>query len=481
MDATRGRLAPWLIGAAIVLLPGLGGVALLDPDEPRYAAAAREMLRTGDPVVPVFNGAPRLNKPPLIYWLQAGSIAALGESETAARIPSAAAALATLAAVGWFARRRLSPGAGPTAIAVLATTPIFFAVAHLAITDALLTLCCTLTLLGWREAVEAPPGGTRRAAARLSGLACGLAVLTKGPVGVLLPAAVILMSEGVDRMAGRKRTPDRPGGITWRGLAIGISGVALVTGPWLAGLAGRIGPGAVVDLVARESIARAGPGLDHPRPFWYFLATFWPLFLPWSLLLPVAAARALRSGDPPGAGIEAAARRRTDRFLLIWTGGVLIFFSALADKNDAWILPAAPPLALLVASRCSARGVRVGAGIAAAALAVAVILGGGALSETRSLRGVVRAAGLDRDAPFDLIAYRIEKPSLVWYARRDAVWLRSAEDLDRALAARPPDRPVAIVMTHARWRSMTAPRRALLDGFDPIAGQDGYIVLFRGR
>src|SRR5574342_754431 len=117
---------PWLLAAALLLSFLPGRMALLDPDEGRYAAAAREMAATGDLIVPRFNGEPRLNKPPLIYWLQAGSFSILGARETAARMPSLLAALATLGLVVWFGGGRLGAGTGGPAAAALATTLLFF-------------------------------------------------------------------------------------------------------------------------------------------------------------------------------------------------------------------------------------------------------------------------------------------------------------------------------------------------------------------
>src|SRR5262245_44895519 len=101
--ARAPRSWPWVLAAALALLPALGRMPLTDPDEARYAETSREMLRGGDLVVPRFDGAPRLSKPPLIYWAQSGAFSTLGESESSARIPSLLSAIATLILVAWWA------------------------------------------------------------------------------------------------------------------------------------------------------------------------------------------------------------------------------------------------------------------------------------------------------------------------------------------------------------------------------------------
>src|SRR2546426_12274767 len=116
------RVWLWVLAAATVLCITPGRIALTDPDEARYAETSREMTRDGDIVVPHFNGVPRLNKPPLVYWMQAAAFVTLGESETTARLPSVVAALATLALLVWWGERRLGAAAGGPAAMALSVT-----------------------------------------------------------------------------------------------------------------------------------------------------------------------------------------------------------------------------------------------------------------------------------------------------------------------------------------------------------------------
>ncbi|HKY33900.1 MAG TPA: hypothetical protein VJV23_15320, partial [Candidatus Polarisedimenticolia bacterium] len=107
MSHPEPRLWPWLLLAGLTLSWGLGSLPLLDPDEPRYASASLGMASSADWVVPVFNGEPRLNKPPLLYWAQAAAFRTPLREEIAARLPSLTAALLLAAAAAWWAGRRL--------------------------------------------------------------------------------------------------------------------------------------------------------------------------------------------------------------------------------------------------------------------------------------------------------------------------------------------------------------------------------------
>src|SRR5262249_31121172 len=155
-------------------------------DEGNNAEAARMMLESGDYVVPTFNGELRVDKPALLYWLQVGAYRLFGVNEFAARLPSAVAALATALFAYELARRQFGAGSGLLAGLVLLSCVAFCMSGHFANPDALLLACMVAAFfLFWRG----------YAAGRLHfvgvGVALGLAVLAKGPVGLVLPAAVM--------------------------------------------------------------------------------------------------------------------------------------------------------------------------------------------------------------------------------------------------------------------------------------------------
>ncbi|MFQ5702036.1 MAG: ArnT family glycosyltransferase [Acidobacteriota bacterium] len=451
----------WVLAAAILLAFGLGRMALLDPDECRYAGAARQMLATGDLIVPMFNGTPRLNKPPLIYWLEAASIGLLGPTETAARLPSLLAAVLTLGLLVWWTTRQSGTLNRGAAVALLATTPLVFAVARLAITDMVLLCCLTSTILLWHEACHEANLFDRRRLAMAASLSCGLAVLAKGPVGFLLPSAVI----GASALLIRK-----PRMVTPRGLLAAACGIALVTGPWLAGLAARTGAAGILGLLRHEVVGRAIAGLDHPRPWYYLLVTFWPLFFPLSVAAPFLIHGALKPGrerDPVAV------------FLAVWVVVVLAAFSLVTEKNDAYLLPAAPALALLAARKLPRRLAMGASAMMAGVLVILVLFASGAISSTRSLRQVVTTAGLNQRGAYRLVGYKIRRPSLVYYSGRPALWVRSRRSLQETLAAIGPGEGVAVVMTEARFTRNGPELIALLQGFDIIGEEGGYLVLFR--
>jgi len=455
------RVWLWLIAAATLLSFDLGGMALLDPDEGRYAATSREMRQSGDPIIPRFNGEPRLNKPPLIHWLQAVSFGALGVTEWAARFPSLAAAIATLALVAWWARSRPRPSAAGSAVAALAGCLLFFACARLAIIDMTLTLGLTAALLAWHESTRARTPRARRALAWAAALSCGLAVLAKGPVGFLLPAAVIGATAVLAR-DGRM--------IAWRGATTAAAGIGLVTGPWLFCLVSRTGVHDVIDLLVRETYDRTIRGLDHPRPFYYFLLTGWVTLLPWSLAAPWLLSRSWKEfragGDDAG-------------FLIVWFTVVLVFFSLPADKNDAYILPAAVPLALIVA-----RGMRptLVAGIAAAtalALVICVAFASGPLSTARSLKQLCVGAELAARPDLVVIGYKLHRPSLVFYSGRRVRWVSTGSELRRVISAAPREATIAVVMEERRHERLSPGLASTMSEFGIAGVGSGCVALVR--
>lgn len=457
-----------MVAAAILLGAGVGGMALLDPDEGRYAAASRSMLRSGDLVVPVFNGEPRLNKPPLVYWMQAGAMALIGEGETAARIPSVLCALLCVALTGWWARRRLggAPGADAAAVAALVTTPIFFACARIGIPDMPLALGTTGAILFWHEAAIARDPRARMRFGMAAAIAAGLAVLAKGPVGAILPALVILATAGVAR---------RPGLITARGIVVAVAGIVLVAGPWAAALSARVGAGTLAGILQREMLQRAVGGLDHPRPFHYLLVSFWATFAPWSS----AAAWAIVRRRPVALSGTATAAGPLTGFLIAWIVVVLGFFTLVADKNDAYLLPAAPAVALVSLRAIGRRAaIAIAAGTGALLLAAALLMAP-VLSRGRSLKEAVVSAGLAGGADLTALAYRIDPASLVFYADRPVRILRSGRALQEALEGIPEEASVAIVMTRARYASLQPEKARFLVRFEESAGQKGYVVLRR--
>ena len=217
MSADSGWPAAIRLAAAIaLLLLALTPLTTLwDRDEPRFAQAAVEMRASGDYLVPTFNGEVRPQKPPLIYWLMTLSLGVFGQREIAVRFWSpigiALAALATFA----IGRRVASPRAGLLAMIVLAATPLTLVEGVAATTDAMLLGLITSSIAIGVEWLFRPPPWWQVAA---MGALLGLGALTKGPVAIGLPVAVLATTVFLVR-----------GDVAWRGRVVGaLCGAAVV-------------------------------------------------------------------------------------------------------------------------------------------------------------------------------------------------------------------------------------------------------------
>jgi 4-amino-4-deoxy-L-arabinose transferase-like glycosyltransferase len=314
---------------AATCLPNLGGPSLWDIDEGHNAEAARLMLVSGDWVVPKFNGDLRVDKPALLYWLQLAAYKTFGVGEFAARLPSAFAALLAVLCVYELGRSMFGAATGLLAGVILASMAMFCAAAHFANPDALLTALTLLTLLFFWRGYAA--GG--RAWFFPAGAAAGLAVLAKGPVGLVLPAAVVGAFLLWSRQLGR----------LWdRRLLGGLLVFALVALPWYALVGSETKADFLRGFFLKHNVGRfLSPMENHRGPAWYYLAVVLVGTAPWSAFLGLAGwsvARDWRGEDRP-----------VFRFLLTWAGVYLVFFSLASTKLPNYVLPIYPAVALLVA------------------------------------------------------------------------------------------------------------------------------------
>jgi len=340
-----------LAAACVMILGGIGQTDLWDPDEPRIAQVTEEMRsgRHGPAgwVLLHLNREPYTEKPPLYYWLV--SLASAGEEgvdAVAARLPSALAGIACVLLAAAFGARLLGARAGLLGGALLLTTWEFVYLARRAQFDVLLALLETLALVGFWRADRGL--GSRGWNAALFHGAMGLAVLTKGPVGFLIP---MLVTATWLTWEGRLRQMRR---------AVPLWGLALSLGPglaWLGASAALAPEGFLGETVGTNLLGRFFAGTSHERPFYYYVYQLPMENLPWSLLWPLVAGVGWRRIFGPGADPE---RRRSWRFLLAWVGASFVFFSLSSGKRGLYLLPAFPAAALLLAdaliSELDARG-----------------------------------------------------------------------------------------------------------------------------
>lgn len=321
--------------AVVVFFQQLGSYPLFDVDEPRYAEAAREMIVRGDWVTPFFNFEPRLVKPVLFYWLIALSYLVFGVSEFAARLPSAVGAAACVGMVYLVARHRVNRWLALMAGIILATAIEFVAMGRTAITDmTLAAMICGATLAFYLVVHH------DRRWWLVSGFFAGLGVLTKGPVAIVLPGAVLFWYA---LFVGRFRESFLT---RWFPLAVLLAVAVALPWHWLAYLAN----GREFLLVTLENnFGRFSGGIGHhEEPIWYFIPVLLAGFFPWSVFLP--ATLVMWVGWVRQYHRQAVANR-DEAYLLTFFGGVwsvlvFLFFSLSTTKLPTYILPMFPGLAL---------------------------------------------------------------------------------------------------------------------------------------
>lgn len=313
-----------------VLLAGhvrlAGSLALSDPDEGRNAEVAREMAASGDFVVPHLNDLPYLDKPIFLFAAGALSMRAFGVNEFAARLPPLASTLATVALVIGFGWVRFGRAAGVVAGMVLASSPLVLAFAGIVIFDAPMMLWVTCATMAFHLTLERG----QKAWCLAGWAAVSLAVLTKGPVGFVLPLLI-----GVGDALTNNRPVRRlfcPGGPAIFVVLVGV---------WFATVTFRH-PEFPHYAFVRETFERvATDSMRRTGPWYYFLPILVAGTFPWVTIL-LASGRSLVLGwkrRTEGMGDEA--------FLLLWAVLPLVFFSLSQSKRPGYILPAIPALALL--------------------------------------------------------------------------------------------------------------------------------------
>ncbi len=361
--------------AAIQLGWLLGAIPLLEPDEGRYLDLPRQMVKSGDWVTPRLNGVLYFEKPPLHYWLTAVAIRVVGLNETAARIWNVVLGFSGVLVVWGLARRQGGAPAGLAAAAVLGSMPLWIGLARLASLDMAVSLFITLSL-GCVWLASRAAGGRRGRLfwwGAFASAAC--AVLTKGLIGAVIPAAVA----GLWILATRRWSLLRD--VPW--LSGGAIFLALAA-PWHV-LASLRNPDFAWFYFVHEHLLRyATPVADRQEPWWFFGGVIVLGCSPWSGLLPAAL------GMAPGARTWRTLREHSDTlFFAIWFIFILVFFSASQSKLIPYVGPALPPLAVLM-GLAVARGIAhpgTTSSLARWGLAVGLLLVG-------SLGAILAAAGL---------------------------------------------------------------------------------------
>ncbi|HEY3173417.1 MAG TPA: glycosyltransferase family 39 protein [Thermoanaerobaculia bacterium] len=314
----------------------LDGTPIQSGNEAMYTFPPLQMLRTGDYLVPHYEHGPFLEKPPLTWWILAGSYKIFGTTIFAARLPGAIAALLTILVVAVWARRRAGPSAGLLTALVLMYSFKFAAFAREFAADTFLTLAVTVAVIALDSAARDAGLPDGRAGA-LAGLSLALAFAFKGLIGVVLPLGGVVTGLVLDRSE-----PER-----WKRRApIAAATFLLAVAPWHIAMSLRFGAEFWEQFYWRNQLLRGATAVyEHhsPGPLYYFgvlaLATF-----PWILLLPSAFRRRPRS---PSAGGSAA---------LGWLVFGFAFLSLLRSKREVYLMPVLPAVALLIGEGLGSEG-----------------------------------------------------------------------------------------------------------------------------
>jgi len=340
--------ALWLASAAWVLLLGgvvflwhLGSTGLWDETEPLFAEAARQMTVTGDWLTPYFNGDHRFDKPPLIYWLMAIGYQTIGVNEWAVRLPSALAALGVVSMGGYtLARCSRSWLTAWIGIAAMALGPEMLVWGRVGVSDMLLTGCMGSALFAFFLGYAQPRLDIKQRWYLASYLLMALAVLTKGPVGVVLPALTIGLFAvylGRFREIWQEVQPLK-GGLL----------VAAIALPWYILVILANGEAYIEDFFGYHNIERFTRVVNnHSAPWYFYFLVVTIGFAPWSAYLPAALLR-LRVWQR--SAWQAAPRpQQLGLFAGCWFISVFGFFTLAVTKLPSYVLPLMPAAAVLVA------------------------------------------------------------------------------------------------------------------------------------
>ena len=344
----------------------LGSIGLVDETEPLFAEAARQMTVTGDWITPYFNDATRFDKPPLVYWIMAIAYKTVGVNEWSARFPSALAGT-FLSALGFYTLRRFGFSRPATAIevepviakgeplpssvdrqlwlsawigaALIVLNPQTIVWGRTGVSDMLLNGCMSGALLAFFCGYAQKAQAKSRWYLAFYVLSA-LAVLTKGPVGVVLPGLIIV---AFLLYVGNLRSVLSEMKLVRGGLLF-----VAITLPWYVLVTLANGEAFIDSFFGYHNLERFTQVVNHHSAPWFFYLLVVPVaFVPWSVYLPVAIARLqfwqrqIWKSQPRSSQLGL--------FALVWFVIVFAFFTIAVTKLPSYTIPLLPAAAILVA------------------------------------------------------------------------------------------------------------------------------------
>ena len=314
-------------------LAWLGCYPLFTPDEGRYSEVAREMLIMHDYITPRLNGIVFLDKPILYYWLQAIAMYVFGINEWALRLWPALFGLMGCWMTYIAGRVLFNRLTAILSTLILATSPLYFGAAHYANLDLEVAVLISCTLLSFIMATQLTNTAQQRLCFLSSFLFAGLAVLTKGLIGLAFP--VMIIGSWIVLLWQWRTLKNIPF----------ISGILLFTAvalPWYL-LAQQANPEFFHFFFVTQQVTRflSAADFNNKTAFWFYFPIVLAGFLPWSafiiqvLIKNMVTAVKNRQGHP------------AELFLFLWLCLIFTFFSIPRSKTIGYILPIFPALALL--------------------------------------------------------------------------------------------------------------------------------------
>lgn len=346
----------WVIFVAgIAFFWRLGDFSLIDETEPLFAEASRQMYVTGDWITPYFNGETRFDKPALIYWCQAIGYMIFGVNEWAVRLPSAIAALGLIGLAFYTlyyhqaknddlqgvyrpSRRWLTAGLGA---AVIALNPEMIAWGRVGVSDMLLTVCMASALLCFFQGYSQPVDSTVKARWYFAFyVLIGLAILTKGPVGIVLPGFIIFLFLVYL-------------GNFWQvvkeiHLIRGMLVISAVSIPWYVLVTLSNGWNFIDSFFGLHNVERFTDVVNgHSAPWYFYFVVVAVGFAPYAVYLPAAMIR-LKFWQRKS-WISTERSQQLGLFAFFWFIAVFSFFTIAVTKLPSYVLPLMPAAGILIA------------------------------------------------------------------------------------------------------------------------------------
>ena len=334
-----------LAAATLLLFLNLGKLGLTDWEEGSNAEAAREMIENGDWMTPTLNGEPRFEQPVFTYWLMSGAYRLLGVSEFSARIPSAVSMAALVLLQYWFLTSTRGAFIGLVGSLMLLLNIEMVAIGRMAWTDSVLIFFITASLFGFWVGLHGE--GKQRHAFWFFYVGMAVGMLTKGPIGVVVP----LLGTVPYLFVTHRWKQFWENGFPILGLLV----FALLACPWYGAMLWTHGSSyatsAKADMIGQFFTIIDGRG----GTIFFYLPTLLLGFFPWSGFLPAALLDAWKDWRQTPRSIPTVNDRRPapqelELFAALWLIGVFLFFSLCGTRLFHFIGPLYPAAALLAAS-----------------------------------------------------------------------------------------------------------------------------------